>query len=123
MRKAVQIGMPYSTMYPTAILDEETQRFVLSSAAAHQSTGTANTNSFLKTEGRSHEGGGSKFSHSNKSAQLLMQLQVGESGNHPDGGGHHTSPRNNGNLNDSKFCKRIVGGTGSSHGHSTKHLI
>jgi hypothetical protein len=108
-------------MYPTAILDEETQRFVLSSAAAHQSTGTANTNSFLKTEGRSHEGG-SKFSHSNKAAQLLMQLQIGESGNHLDGGGHHTSTINNGNLNDSKFCKRIVG-TGSSHGHSTKHLI
>lgn len=29
MKKAVQIGMPYSTMYPTAIRDESTGRYVL----------------------------------------------------------------------------------------------
>jgi len=32
VKKAVQIGMPYSTMYPTAIRDESTGRYVLNAS-------------------------------------------------------------------------------------------
>ena len=30
VKKAIQIGMPYSTMYPSASLDNQSQRFLLS---------------------------------------------------------------------------------------------